>query len=305
MKIFAEHDKIHQYLREHPIQDVHVVDDAKQAHFIVTGRYSESKYHPNLKGIIIPYTGHNRINLDDMRARDLMLFVTPTRSRWVAEKAVTLTLALLGNTILYHELLKEGNWASRNSETRVPWTSIQDLTIGLFGFGRIGRFVHQFLKGFGCEFYTIDRGKVYPKGIKTVKNLTNLIQISDVIIISTPLNKETEGIFNKEKIKMLRHKYLVNVGRGKIIDEEALYQALQSKRLAGYASDVWYNYPQGKEPQLPSSFPIHELDNVVMSNHSGGFTHNTNREVNEDLRNTLIKLRDENYEDQLDLTTLI
>lgn len=305
MKVFAEHDKTQAYLKDAPMKGITVVDQPHEAHFIITGQYSEKKYHQNLRGIIIPYTGHNRINLDDMRRRELMLFVTPTRSRWVAEKAVTLTLALLGNTVLYHSLLKEGNWASRNSEHRVPWTSIQDVSIGLFGYGRIGTRIHQFLQGFGCEFYTIDRGKVYPKGIKTVKNLTNLIQVSDVIIISAPLNKETEGLFNEEKLRLLRNKYLVNVGRGKIVDEKALYDVLQSKRLGGYASDVWYNYPKGNKHQLPSSYPIHEFDNVVLSNHSGGFTKNTNVEVNEDLRQLLLKLQKEQYEDQLDLTTLL
>jgi formate dehydrogenase len=305
MKVFAAHEKIQIDLKEHPISGIEIVDDPKAAHFLITGRYNDAQYHSNLKGVIIPYTGHNRINLEDLRKRDLMLFVTPTRSRWVAEKAVTLTLALLGNTIQYHTLLQEGKWASRNSEHRVPWTSIQDLTVGLFGYGRIGRLIHQFLAGFGCDFYTIDRGKVYPKGIKTVKNLTNLLQISDVIIISTPLNKETEGLFDEEKFRSLRNKYLVNVGRGKIVDEKALYEALASKRIGGYASDVWYQYPQGKEVQFPSSYPIHQLDNVVLSNHSGGFTHNTNQEVNNDLRVTLEKLQKEDYTDQLDLTTLI
>ena len=55
-----------------------------------------------------------------------------------------------------------------------------------------------------------------------------------------------------------------NVGRGKIVDEEALYTALKTQTLRGYASDVWYHYPKGKETQLPTSFPIHEFDNVVL-----------------------------------------
>ena len=186
---------------------------------------------------------------------------------------------------IYQQLAKEGNADAR--------------------YGRIGKKVHDMMNGFGCDFYTIDRHKAYPNTIHLVKNLTNLIQVSDIIIISAPLNKTTEGVFNEQKLSRMKHKFLINVGRGKICDEESLYMALKDKRLKGYASDVWFNYPKGKELTHPSSFPLHELDNVVLSNHSGGYTSNTNKEVNKELLRILRKLRDENYEDKLNLKNLL
>jgi len=305
MNVYAENHKIKDYLKVNSVDGISIVEDIKNAHFIITGRYDELKYQTALKGILIPYTGHNGIDLEALRRRNLMLFVTPTRSRYVAEKAVTMTLSLLGNTIYYHKMLELGNWSARNSDERIPWTSIQDLKVGLFGYGRIGTLIHQFLKGFGCTFYTINRHKQYPSDMVLVKDLHELVDACDVIIISAPLNRTTEGIFNHILLSKMEHTYLVNVGRGKIVDEEALYTALKTQTLRGYASDVWYHYPKGKETQLPTSFPIHEFDNVVLSNHSGGFTHNTNDEVNRDILQILIKLRDENYEDQLDLETLL
>jgi len=161
------------------------------------------------------------------------------------------------------------------------------------------------LKEFGCDFATIDREKDYPEDVTLVKNVTNLVQVSDIIIIAAPLNVTTEGAFNERILSRLKHKYLINVGRGKIVDEEALYSALKDGKLKGYASDVWYNYPKEKEQCFPSSYPLHELDNVLLSNHSGGYTENTNNEVNEDLLSTLQKLKEENYEDQLDLSSLL
>lgn len=305
MKVHAEHKKIQEFLKQNPIDSIEVVDDIKKANFIVTGKYDKTKYNQNLKGIVIPYTGHNGIDLETMRENELMLFITPTRSKYVAEKAVTLTLSLLGKTVNYHNELKKGNWASENSEDRTPWVSIQNLSIGLYGYGRIGKKVHMLMKGFGCDFYTIDRHKEYPSSLHLVKNLTNLIQVSDVIIIATPLNETTEGVFDDQKLLRMKNKFLINVSRGQICNEEALYDALKSKKLKGYASDVWFNYPHGKEIQLPSKFPIYELDNVVMSNHSGGFTENTNHEVNKDLLKILRKIRDENFEDKLNLKTLL
>lgn len=304
MNVYAEHYRIQEYLQSVTMNNVTVVTDKALADYIITGQYTHDKHTENLQGIIIPYTGHNRINLNHMRDDKLQLFILPTRSRWVAEKAVTLTLASLGRTIPYHTQLKQGNWSARNSEKRIPWASIQDRSVGLFGYGRIGKKIHQFLSGFGCDFYTIDRGKIYPEGIKTVKNLTNLIQLSDIIIISAPLNETTEGIFDSSQLKRMKHKYLINVGRGKIIEEEALYNALQNNILAGFASDVWYTYPKGKEPQNPSSYPIHEFDNVVLSNHSGGFTEDTNETVNKDLVKLLENIAAGNTSMQLDLATL-
>lgn len=305
MKVYAVHERIQEYLKNHPIEGVEIVEQRENAHFVLTGRYKKEDYHQNLKGIIIPWTGHNRIDLDAMRENNLMLFVTPTRSRYVAEKAVALTLGLLGKVMHYHNLLKEGNWAERNSTSRIPWVTIQGRTIGLYGYGRIGKLVHKMMSGFGCDFATIDRGKEYPEDMKLVKNVTNLIQLSDVVIIAAPINETTEGVFDERLLSRMKLKYLVNVGRGHIVDEKALYEALKEKKLQGYASDVWFNYPKDKEQCYPSRYPIHELDNVLLSNHSGGYTVNTNNEVNQDIAKALKKLQQENYEDQLDLENLL
>jgi len=304
MKVYAKHEEIQEFLKEH-LNGVEVVEEPSLCNYMITGRFTSNDYHRNLRGVIIPYTGHNGIDLDEMRDKNLKLFVTPTRSRYVAEKAMTLTLSLLGNTLNYHNQLKIGNWSERNSDHRVPWVSLYGKSIGLFGFGRIGKIVHELFKPFGCDFYTIDRGKEYPIDVTAVKNVTNLVQMSDVVIVSAPLNHETEGIFSEQILCKMKHKFLINVGRGKIIDEEALYNALKNNKLRGFASDVWYNYPKAKEVTLPSTFPIYEFDNVILSNHSGGYTEDTNDEVNRDLVLLIQKISNENYEDELDLTNLI
>ena len=305
MNVYTRHKKMQDALEDKDLTNITFVEDKHDAHFIIDGHYKASDYNPDLKGVIIPYTGHNGIDLDAMRDQNLMLFITPTRSKYVAEKAIALMFALLGKVVHYHTLLQEGNWADRNTQKRQPWVSIQGKTVGLFGYGRIGKRIHKMLKGFNCEFATIDRGHTYDDTMLLVKNLTNLIQVSDVIFISTPLNETTEGIFNQNKFARMNNKFLINVARGAICEEESLYQALKQGTLRGYASDVWYQYPKGKETQLPSTYPIYELDNVVLSNHSGGFTETTNDEVNDDLVKTLHKLEQADFTDKLDLDKLI
>lgn len=305
MKVHSVDKKLQTFLKENPIDGVTIVDDPFRCTYLISGRYNKKNYNQSLKGVIIPYTGHNGIDIEDLKSDNLMLFITPTRSKYVAEKAVTLMFALLGNVITYHELLKEGNWSSRNSDSRIPWISIEGQSIGFFGYGRIGRIIHKMLKGFNCDFYTINRDKEYPSDIIIVKDLMNLVKSSDIIIISSPLNQTTESLFDKQLLSLMKNKFLINVGRGKIVEEESLYDALKNNKLKGYASDVWYNYPKGKEVMLPSTYPIHEFDNVVMSNHSGGFTTKTNDEVDQDILKTLKKLKDRNFEDKLNLKDLL
>jgi phosphoglycerate dehydrogenase-like enzyme len=66
--------------------------------------------------------------------------------------------------------------------------------------------------------------------------------------------------------------FLVNVGRGPVVDEQALYAALHERAIAGAALDVWYSYPNGAAKQLPASLPFHELDNVILTPHVAGWT---------------------------------
>lgn len=109
MIVHAVHKRITAYLKEHDLKGITITDNINEANYIITGRYNDELYNESLKGIIIPWTGHNGIDLDSMRKRNLDLYVTPTRSKYVAVKAITLTLSLLGKTVHYHNLLKKGN----------------------------------------------------------------------------------------------------------------------------------------------------------------------------------------------------
>jgi phosphoglycerate dehydrogenase-like enzyme len=71
--------------------------------------------------------------------------------------------------------------------------------------------------------------------------------------------------------------YLINVARGEVVDEAALYAALSESRIAGAAIDVWYRYPEGSEPARPADYPFHELPNVIMTPHIAGWTAETFR----------------------------
>jgi phosphoglycerate dehydrogenase-like enzyme len=102
---------------------------------------------------------------------------------------------------------------------------------------------------------------------------------ADTIVNTLPLTAETRGLVGATALAAMRaDAVIVNVGRGPVIDEAALYEALKSGRIGGAIIDTWYCYPTAEEPEpLPGRFPFHELDNVVMTPHMSGWTHGTVR----------------------------
>jgi phosphoglycerate dehydrogenase-like enzyme len=111
--------------------------------------------------------------------------------------------------------------------------------------------------------------------------LPDLLPRTNVLIICLPLTPETEGLVGKAELAALQpHAILVNVGRGPVVDENALYEALVDGTLHGAGLDVWFNYPSDEAARAhtpAASVPLHELDNVVMSPHRAGLTRDTDR----------------------------
>lgn len=96
---------------------------------------------------------------------------------------------------------------------------------------------------------------------------------ADFVAITLPLSPATHHLLDGRRLRLLKPSaILINVGRGEICEEAALYQVLESGGIAGAALDVWYRYPSTGEPALPATHPFHTLDNVVMTPHVSGWT---------------------------------
>jgi phosphoglycerate dehydrogenase-like enzyme len=257
------------YLNNHN-EPLEVVAKEK-ARILITGSYQKEDYFPSHEVIIVPFTGLNQIDLEFVKSKGIRVFNTQAHSRYVAERALALLLNLLGKVTLLDKDLRKGFWAHRNNEQRILWVSVFNKKVGFFGYGAINQHLHQLLKPFNIKTFIIDRGKDY-RDVHKVKDLEALAKVSDVIIIAAPLSQDTEGVFNQTILNTMKNSYLVNVGRGPIINEKALYGALKNKVISGFASDVWFNYPSGDNNQLPSNYPFESFENVVMTPHNGGFT---------------------------------
>jgi phosphoglycerate dehydrogenase-like enzyme len=151
----------------------------------------------------------------------------------------------------------------------------------ILGYGAIGRKVALMCCGLGMQVTAIRRHADWASSssaaairLTTMEALPGLLPQANALLICLPHTPETTGILGAKELALLPPKaVLVNVGRGPIVDEAALYHALRDGTLYAAGLDVWYNYPPDEESRShtpPSAFPFHELENVVMSPHRAG-----------------------------------
>ena len=189
-------------------------------------------------------------------------------------------LAAARNLIPADQGLRQGQWTP-DDRGRLTGQSgdLNGHTLGIVGFGTIGRRVAELGRAFGMRCLAVTHT---PDAVRSteidrldgMEGLPRLFEESDYVVVCIPLAPETRGLVGARELDLLGpHGYLANVARGPVVNERALYEALRDRRIAGAAIDVWYRYPTVEEPKpLPSEYPIWELDNVVMTPHYAGLT---------------------------------
>ena len=193
-----------------------------------------------------------------------------------AQHVVALLLSLTNRVIPHHQWMREGKW--RTGDEDGPSIPLADRVVGLLGYGAINRRVHALLVPFGARFCLLradwsrqEAPLPGPAERFTAEELPVFLQAVDVLIVALPLTSQTEGWIGATELEALGGEgLLVHVGRGPVIQEDALFEALSERRIGGAALDVWYRYspePDADGRKFPYHRPFHELDNVVLSPH--------------------------------------
>ena len=233
---------------------------------------------PGLKALIIPYAGV------PAETRNLLMEAHPTlpvynlhhNAAAASELALALLFAAAKTLIPVDRRFREHDWRSRYDGA--PTMLLDGKTAIILGFGAIGSRIATACHALGMNVHAV-RKHVDPTSTSSIQlhsldELPNLLPLADVFFIALPLTAETEGLIGAAAIENLPPScVLVNIARGAIVDEGALYLALKEQRIAAAGIDVWYHYPSTAESRAntpPSRYPFHELDNVVMSPHRGG-----------------------------------
>jgi D-specific alpha-keto acid dehydrogenase len=159
----------------------------------------------------------------------------------------------------------------------VPGKELRDLTIGVIGTGRIGAAVMDRLRGFGCRLLAYDQR---PGSSSEYVALDELLRQSDIVTLHTPLTADTYHLLNRQRIERMKHgAFIINTGRGPLLETEALIPALESGSLGGAALDVlegedgiFYADRRNKPIESKLLLRLQELPNVIVTPHTAYYT---------------------------------
>ena len=224
-----------------------------------------SQFPDSVKLIVEAGTGYNNIDLDAARAKGITVCNIPAYSTERVAHTVIMMLLNFSSTMQQQiGMLAKGDRSNFTKYLQVSHTEVNGKTLGVVGAGHIGMEVIKVAKALGMNILVHTRTpKADGDGIRYV-SLDELLEHSDYITLHCPLNDQTKYMINKEAIsKMKPSAVIVNTGRGPLINEADLCEALAAKRIAGAGLDV-----QEVEPPAEDS-PLYTLDNVIITPHMG------------------------------------
>jgi phosphoglycerate dehydrogenase-like enzyme len=245
---------------------------------------------PALKWVQLNSAGINHVMQSPIYLRkDLAL--TTARGAYdvaAAEFALGLMISLTRNFNLSSQLQRDKKWCPNSERLNMfPNQELRGRTVGIIGYGGIGQEIARLCSAFGMKPSALVRRNKKPgearyrlpelrklrpprleKEFKFPDGLNPILEQSDFVVLTLPLTPETTGLIDKAALaRMHKNAYLINISRGALLNEEALVETLQKRRIAGAALDVFAQEP------LPNDSPFYSLDNAVLTPHvSGVFT---------------------------------
>ena len=240
----------------------------------------------NLHTLVIPFAGLPAVTHDLLRDfPHIAVHNLHHNAALTAEMAIALLLAATKFILPFDRALRQNDWRLRY--TTSPALSLHGKTALVLGFGQVGQRIGRACHALGMRILATRRdisrsSEVdYPVEIYPPEALADLLPQAAALLISLPDTPQTEGLIGETELRQLpQGAVLVNVGRGSIINQAALYQVLHDGHLRAAGLDVWYHYPQSESEWSstpPADLPFHELDNVVLSPHRAGQSSETER----------------------------
>jgi phosphoglycerate dehydrogenase-like enzyme len=232
----------------------------------------------HLRLIQIPWNGLDNAGLPVECDPQIQICNSHSNATAAAELAVSLMLALLKFIPLHDAALRQNQW--RRPGGTLPFRPPEPLagkSIGIAGYGHIGNEIRKMLAGFAVSVTALNQTGCdrFQSGIPVfpATQLAAFLAGCDVLFLALPLTAKTRDFISAPEFsQMKKNCYLINISRAALVNEEALYHALESGALAGAALDCWYTDPErGASFAVPSRFPFQKLENVVLSPHRGGF----------------------------------
>ena len=262
-----------------------IIERARDADIVLTNKTPLTRQSlaqlPNLQAVGVLATGYNVVDIVAARERGIPVMNIPTYgTRSVAQMTFALLLELVQQVAHHARTVRDGRLAS--CQDFCYWdmqlVSLEALTMGLIGYGRIGRATAEVARAFGMRVLAHDP-MADPAEYPELTSLETLLKTSDVVSLHCPLTAENTGLINAERLDWMKPTaYLINTARGPLIDEPALAAALNDGRLAGAGLDVL-----SVEPPSPDN-PLLTAPNCLITPHIAWAT----RSARQRLMNTAV-----------------
>lgn len=225
-----------------------------------------------LKLIQIPWTGLDTFDFKAVQNFSGVICNSHSNSNLVSEFGVALLLDLIKKISFHDQLMRNDDWNREEKALSLKSMSLANAKIGIMGYGAIGSKMGRLLQGFGSEIYALTNKELeFPEIAKQFpfSDLKEFCNQVDIIVCSLPLTEETKGLFDSKLFDQIENKpYIVNVSRAEIFEPEALYEALNTEAISGYASDVWWSNRE-------TTLGFKGFSNVIYSPHRAGFAEGT------------------------------
>lgn len=245
---------------------------------------------PKLKLLLTAGVGSDHYDLAAAAERGMTVAeITGSNVVSVAEHAVMQILLLVRNFVPSYLDVTGGGWEIGKVAARSH--DLEEMSVGIFGMGRIGQRTAVRLRAFDVRLHYYDNRRLTAAEEQALgaryMPFDDLLASSDVLTIHSPLTPATDRLFNRERLaRMKRGAYIVNTARGRIVDTEALVEAVRSGHIAGYAGDVWYPQPAPKE------HPWRTMPHHAMTTHVSGTTLEAQRRYSDGIRDCLARFFD-------------
>jgi phosphoglycerate dehydrogenase-like enzyme len=252
----------------------------REAEAIVTSRFSASMpATPRVRLLQAPTAGFDRIDLAAV-PKDCVVCNVHEHESAIAEYVFAAMLHWVIDLTDLDRRFRAGDWTGGVAKPGHMHREIGGRTLGIIGFGRIGKEVARRAKAFGMQVVAVTRrprAYAHLDKLSSIEALDGFLPQCDFLLVACPLDESTRGLIDARRLAtMKRDALLINVSRAAIVDEAALYAALSEGRLGGAILDVWYAYPSVEAPNAkPSRFPFERLENVIMTPHVSGWTEET------------------------------
>ena len=226
---------------------------------------------PRLKAVMSCRGGTENIAIDEATRHGVIVSNNPAHNaNAVAEYTVGLMLAETRNIVRSDKALREGIWRRTYPNSKAEIREMADMTVGIVGYGTIGRLVARKLSSFGCRILAYDLFINESEDFVTMVSLDELLRESDIVTLHARSDRALIG--EKDFAMMKDNAYLINTARSYLVDSNAFQKAMDSGKLIGAAIDVFE-----KEPEIPGFY--RKYDNITITSHRGGDTINSYKDA--------------------------